>query len=109
MEDSAETVAARDRRQAERYVHVRSMLLVRFERDVDRANALVYEAVGRLSRDYPEHAISGAASEDLRRIRPQLEGALTALAGIEQRRGLTQRELSHQRAFKMLLQAPRAG
>jgi hypothetical protein len=35
-------------------------------------------------------------------MRPHLEGALAALAQIEERRKLTDKELSYRRAFKML-------
>ncbi|MBA2713711.1 MAG: hypothetical protein H0U55_09195 [Rubrobacteraceae bacterium] len=103
IQGSAETVAALDRCRAKGDDQLSNMPLGGFEHEVDLANALVHEAIGRLSRDHSEHAICGAASEDLQRMRPQLEGALTALAKIERHRGLTQKELSHRRAFKMLL------
>jgi hypothetical protein len=77
------------------------------ERRVERTDALVQTAIGRLSRHYPEQAIGGAALEDLQQMSPHLEGALAALAQIEQRRKLTEKELSHRRAFKMLLDATR--
>ena len=72
-------------------------------RDIERAYALVSPAIGRLSRCYPEQAIGGAAPKDLRRMRPHLEGALAALARIEERGDLTGKEPSYyRRAFEML-------
>lgn len=81
--------------------------LGRFEHEVDRADALVQEAIERLARHYPEHATCEAALEDLHRLRPHFEGALAALTEIEHCRRLTQKELSHRRAFKMLLEGMR--
>jgi hypothetical protein len=78
--------------------------LGQFEYEVDQASTLVHEVVARLSRHRPGHAIGGAASEDLQRMRPRFEGALAALAEIESHRALTQTELSRRRAFKMLLE-----
>src|SRR5215208_150972 len=50
------------------------------ERTVECTDALVQTAIGRLSRRYPEQAIGGATLEDLRQMRPQLEGAMAALS-----------------------------
>jgi hypothetical protein len=69
---------------------------------VERTYVLVQTAIGRLSRGYQEQALGAAALEDLRQMRPHLEGALAALAQIEERRKLTDKELSYRRAFKML-------
>jgi hypothetical protein len=77
------------------------------ERRVERTHALVQTAIRHLSRRYPEQAIGGAALEEMQQIRPHLEGALAALAQIEERRKLTEKELSHRRAFKMLSEATR--
>jgi len=77
------------------------------ERELEEADALLRETIGHLSRRYPEHAIGGAALEALRQMGPHLEGALGALAQIEERRRLTYKELSHRRAFKMLSEATR--
>ena len=77
--------------------------LRQFESEVDQASTLVHEAVRHLLRDYPDHTIGGTASEDLQRMRPCCERALAALAEIERRRRLTQKEFSQRRAFKMLL------
>ena len=77
------------------------------ERRVERTDVLVQTAIEHLTRRYPEHAIGGAALKDLRKMRPHLEGALAALAQIEERRKLTEKELSHRRAFKMLFEATR--
>jgi hypothetical protein len=77
------------------------------ERRVERTDALVQTAIGRLSRGYPEQAIGEEALEDLQQMSPHLEEALAALAQIEERRKLTDKELSHRRAFKMLLEAIR--
>lgn len=84
-----------------------SVLSSELERRVERMDALVQTVIGRLSRSYPEHAIGGAALEDLQQMRSQLEGALAALAQIEERRKLTGKELSYRRAFKMLFDAIR--
>jgi hypothetical protein len=67
----------------------------------------VQTAIRHLSRRYPEQAIGGAALEEMQQMRPHLEGALAALAQIEERRKLTEKELSHRRAFKMLSEATR--
>ena len=72
------------------------------ERRVERTHALVQTAIGRLSRGYQEQVLGAAALEDLQQMRPHLEGALAALAQIEKRRKLTEKELSYRRAFKML-------
>ena len=85
-----------------------AMPLGQFEHKVDRAEALVQEAIERLSRHYPEHATCKAALEDLQRLMPHFEGALSALTEIERCRGLTQKELAHRRAFKMLLEGMRS-
>jgi hypothetical protein len=69
---------------------------------IERTDILVQTAIGHLSRGYPEQAIAGAALEDLQQIRPHLEEALRALVQIEERRKLTEKELSLRRAFKML-------
>lgn len=98
---------ARDRCPSEGEGGLWGVALGRCEFEVDRASALVYEAVGRLSRDCPEHALGGAALRDLERMRPHFEGALEALAKIERCRGLTHNELSRRRAFKMLLEGAR--
>jgi hypothetical protein len=81
-----------------------AMPLGQFEHEVDRADVLVQEAIERLSRRYPDNATCKAALEDLHRLRPHFEGALSALTEIERCRGLTHKELSHRRAFKMLLE-----
>jgi hypothetical protein len=43
------------------------------------------------------------ALDDLRDLRPHLEEALEALAGMERYRGLTDEERAQQRAFRSLL------
>jgi hypothetical protein len=77
------------------------------EHRVERTDALVQTAVGRLSRRYPEHALGGAALENLQQIRPHLVVALAALSQIEERRKLTDKELSYRRAFTMLSELKR--
>ena len=77
------------------------------QRRVERTDALVQTAIEHLSRGYPEQAIGGAALEDLQQMRPHLEEALAALVQIEERRKLTEKELSLRRAFKMLFEATR--
>jgi hypothetical protein len=106
---NVERGTGRDRRTADVDDRSSTGPLGRFEDEVDRAGALVCEAIGRLTRHYPEHAIRGAASDDLRRMKSDFLGALAALAEIEQRRRLTHEELAHRRAFKMLLEGVRVG
>jgi hypothetical protein len=78
--------------------------LSELEYSIERADALVHEAVLRLSRSYPEHASDKAALEDLQRMSYHIEAAL---AKIEERRELTAKELSYRRAFRMLSEATR--
>jgi hypothetical protein len=75
------------------------------ERRVERTEALVQAVIALVSRVYQEQVLSAAALEDLQQMRPHLEGALAALAQIEQRRKLTDKELSYRRAFKMLTES----
>jgi hypothetical protein len=76
------------------------------ELKVEAAEALVQEAVGRLSRlNAPYLAV--AAREDLMDLRPHLEEAMEALEDIERSRDLTDKERELQHAFKMLLAARR--
>ena len=70
-------------------------------------DALVQTTIGRLWRSYPEQDIGGAALGDLQQIRPHLQEALATLSQIEERRNLTDKELSYRRAFKMLSEATR--
>ena len=107
--ENVERAAARNRRQADEDDQLSGRSLGRLEQEVDRASALVHESVGRLTRHYPEHAICGAALNDLQRAKPHLRGALAALEEIERRRGLTQSDLSRRRAFKMLLEGAGEG
>jgi hypothetical protein len=77
---------------------------------IERTYALVQTAIVRLSRGsrgYQEQVLGAAALEDLQQMRPHLEGALAALAQIEERRKLTDKELSYRRAFKMLSESRR--
>ncbi|MBA2712263.1 MAG: hypothetical protein H0U55_01740 [Rubrobacteraceae bacterium] len=104
IERNAERDTGRDRCTANGGGQLTAGPLRQFEYEVDQANTLVSEAVRRLLRQCPEHAIGGTASEDLQRMRPCFEGALAALAEIERCRGLTQKEFSQRRAFKMLLE-----
>jgi hypothetical protein len=101
---NAERDTGRDRCTADGDGQLLAGPLGRFEYEVDQANTLVREAIRRLSRHCPEHTIGETASEDLQRMRPCFEGALEALAEIERCRGLTQKEFSQRRAFKMLLE-----
>jgi len=80
----------------------------RCEREVDLADALLYEAIGRLSNHCPERVIGETALEDLHRMRPHFQGALAALEEIESRRDLTLKEISRRRALKMLLEGTNA-
>lgn len=75
------------------------------EYSIERAEALVRAAVGRLSRSRPEHASDGAALEALQRMSYHIEAALAALARIEESRDLTEKELSYRRAFRLLSEA----
>jgi hypothetical protein len=84
-----------------------SELSSELERSVEGTYALVAELIGRLLRRYPEQAIGGVALEDLQQMRPHLQGALATLSQIEERRKLTEKELSYRRAFKMLYEASR--
>ncbi len=77
------------------------------ERRVERVHALVQATAVRLSRCQAEQGNGGAASDDLRRMGPHLQGALAALADLERRRRLTDEETSQRRAFKMLVEATR--
>jgi hypothetical protein len=72
------------------------------ELKVEAAEALVREAVGRLSQLNAPH-LAGAAREDLIDLRPHLDEAIEALEDIERGRELTDRERELQHAFKMLL------
>jgi hypothetical protein len=73
------------------------------ERRVEAADALLQQTVELLSRRCPSHMLEEAAHDDLVYLRPHLEKALGAIADIEQRRDLTDKELTRRRAFKMLL------
>jgi hypothetical protein len=73
------------------------------ERRVQAADALLQQTVELLSRRCPSHMLEEAAHDDLVYLRPHLEKALGAIADIEQRRDLTDKELTRRRAFKMLL------
>ena len=77
------------------------------EGTIARTDALVQTTIGRLSRSYPEQDIGGAALGDLQQMKPHLQQALAALSQIEERRKLTDKELSYRRAFKMLSEATR--
>jgi hypothetical protein len=61
----------------------------------------------RLSRNCPPHLLCDAAREYLLELRPHLLEALDALADLEERRGLTDRELAWRRAFRILLETRR--
>jgi hypothetical protein len=79
------------------------------ERRVERVDALVREEIGSLPCGREGHReICWRATEALGRLRPHLEGALVALSRIEEGRGLTERELSYRRAFRMLCQKKRS-
>jgi hypothetical protein len=65
----------------------------------------VQAVIALVSRVYQEQVLGAAALEDLQQMSPHLEGALAALAQIEQRRKLTDKELSYRRAFKMLTES----
>jgi hypothetical protein len=109
IERYIERGAARDRCPSERDERLPVGTLDRFECEVDRVSALVHDVIGRLSRHHPGYAIGEAASEDPQQMRPRFEVALTALAEIERRRELTQKEVSYRRAFKMLVEVTRRG
>ena len=70
---------------------------------VDATQALIVEALKRLSRDYPPSLLGEAAREDLLALKPRLEEAIEALEDIKRRRSLTEEELVQHSAFKMLL------
>jgi hypothetical protein len=72
------------------------------ERTVEQTDALLCETVERLSRHYPIHLVGAAACEDLQAMRPHLIEALEALADIERRRDLTDKEQDLRSAFRML-------
>ena len=79
---------------------------VRSEADravVRAAEALIVEAVKRLSRTCPPSLLGEAAREDLLALKPRLEEALEALEDIKRRRSLTEEEINQHYAFKMLL------
>ena len=73
------------------------------ERRVEAADALLQQTVELLSRRCPPHMLEEAARDDLVYLRPHLQEALAAMVDIEQRRDLTDKELTRRRAFKMLL------
>jgi hypothetical protein len=73
------------------------------ERRIEATDRLLRKTVECLSRQYPAHLVGAAACDSLVDLRPHLEDSLRALAGIEQRRELTDQELSWQRAFRMVL------
>jgi hypothetical protein len=76
---------------------------------VGRVDALVREEIGSLPCGREGHReICWRATEALGRLRPHLEGALLALSQIEEGRGLTEKELSYRRAFRMLCQKKRS-
>jgi hypothetical protein len=77
------------------------------EGGIERTDALMQATIRRLSRSYPEQAISGAALEALQQMSPHLQEAMAALSRIEERRKLTDKELSYRRAFNLLLEATR--
>jgi hypothetical protein len=104
IKKDGESHTGRNRSLALRNERLTGRPLGRFEHEVDRADALVQEAIGRLSQHYPEHATCGAALEDLQKLRPHFQRALAALTEIERCRGLTQKELSRRRAFKILVE-----
>ena len=68
-----------------------------------QAEELVTETVQLLVRNCPSDLLADAAHEDLLALRPQLLKALEALEDINQRRGLTEKELSQRYTFRMLL------
>ena len=70
------------------------------ERKVEATDKLLRETVECLSRYHPTHSVRAAACDSLVDLRPHLEEGLSALAGIERRRELTDRECSWQRAFR---------
>jgi hypothetical protein len=77
------------------------------ERRVEETDVLLREMVMCLSRDCPPHLLCDAAREELLKLTPHLQEALEALRDLEGRRGLTDRELAWQRAFRMLLDTSR--
>jgi hypothetical protein len=77
------------------------------ERTVEAAETLLQESVEHLSQLNAPHLVGVAARKELMYLRPHLQRAVEALEGIERRRGLTDRELNLQHAFKMLLAATR--
>lgn len=70
---------------------------------VEAAETLVVETVKLLSRGCPPDLIGEAARQDLLTLKPHLQKALEALEDIQHRRSLTNKELTQQYAFKMLL------
>ena len=77
------------------------------ERKIEATDKLLRNAVESLSRHYPTHSVGAAACDSLMDLRPHLEEGLSALAGIECRRELTDQECSWQRAFRIALVSSR--
>jgi hypothetical protein len=73
------------------------------EQRIEATDRLLRQTVERLSRDYPARSVGDAACNRLSDLRPHLEDGLSALEDIKRRRELTDRELSRQRAFRMVL------
>jgi hypothetical protein len=74
------------------------------ELTVEHTDALLCETVERLSRHYPPHLVGLAACEELQTLRPHVLKSLEALADIERRRDLTDKEQALRGAFRILLE-----
>jgi hypothetical protein len=72
--------------------------------EVERAAALLHDAIRRLTRVNPGDAVHEEAAEDLQCMKPRLYEALARLEEIEGRRELTFEESSRRRAFRMLVE-----
>jgi hypothetical protein len=72
---------------------------------VEQTEALVAETLLHLLRNCPPDLLAEAAREDLLSLEPHLLMALEVLEDIEQRRSLTDEELSRRHSLKMLLLA----
>jgi hypothetical protein len=77
---------------------------------VESAEALMVQTVKKLaSCSCPPELLEEAAREELLALKPHLQEALEALEDIQRSRSLSDKELSQQYAFKMLLVAAGGG
>ena len=94
IQSELEVESARDSRPPAGNERHAGKLVERCEREVDLADALLNEAIARLSNHCSERVVGETALEDLHRMQPQFQDALAALEEMESRRDLTLKEIS---------------